>query len=89
MTQLEQLMSQLRVRLSRLMAMRRESNERMADFAVADVSLFWLLNLITFPAHGHQPTQAYTKLAHQLFQLGHQPATALQSQQWRKKRLIQ
>ncbi len=41
-TQLEQLLVQLRARLTRLMAMRRESNERMADFAVADVSLFWL-----------------------------------------------
>ncbi|EGJ6450691.1 type VI secretion system contractile sheath large subunit [Escherichia coli] len=30
----------------RLMAMRRESNQRMADFAVADVSLFWLLNAL-------------------------------------------
>jgi len=45
-TQLEQLMIQLRARLCRLMAMRRESNERMADFAVADVSLFWLLNAL-------------------------------------------
>lgn len=45
-TQLEQLMTQLRARLSRLMNMRRESNERMADFAVADVSLFWLLNAL-------------------------------------------
>ncbi|WP_454877863.1 type VI secretion system baseplate subunit TssK [Serratia inhibens] len=45
-TQLEQLMTQLRARLIRLMAMRRESNERMADFAVADVSLFWLLNAL-------------------------------------------
>ncbi|WP_159565025.1 type VI secretion system baseplate subunit TssK [Budvicia diplopodorum] len=44
--QLEQLMTQLRTRLERLMAMRRESNERMADFAVADVSLFWLLNAL-------------------------------------------
>ncbi|CAD5882936.1 putative type VI secretion protein [Escherichia coli] len=44
--QLEQLMSRLRVRLGRLMEMRRESNERMADFAVADVSLFWLLNAL-------------------------------------------
>lgn len=44
--QLELLMTQLRARLSRLMAMRRESNERMADFAVADVSLFWLLNAL-------------------------------------------
>lgn len=46
MVQLEQLMTQLRARLTRLMAMRRESNERMADFAVADVSLFWLLNAL-------------------------------------------
>lgn len=46
LTQLEQLMTQLRARLTRLMAMRRESNERMADFAVADVSLFWLLNAL-------------------------------------------
>ncbi len=46
LTQLEQLMTQLRTRLNRLMAMRRESNERMADFAVADVSLFWLLNAL-------------------------------------------
>ena len=45
-TQLEQLLIQLRARLTRLMAMRRESNERMADFAVADVSLFWLLNAL-------------------------------------------
>ena len=44
--QLEQLITQLRARLGRLMAMRRESNERMADFAVADVSLFWLLNAL-------------------------------------------
>lgn len=46
MTQLELLMTQLRIRLTRLMAMRRESNERMADFAIADVSLFWLLNAL-------------------------------------------
>lgn len=45
-TQLELLLTQLRARLTRLMAMRRESNERMADFAVADVSLFWLLNAL-------------------------------------------
>ncbi|HEY0208552.1 type VI secretion system baseplate subunit TssK [Acerihabitans sp.] len=44
--QLENLMVQLRARLHRLMAMRRESNARMADFAVADVSLFWLLNAL-------------------------------------------
>ncbi|EIW9476510.1 type VI secretion system baseplate subunit TssK [Klebsiella aerogenes] len=44
--QTEQLTNQLRARLQRLMAMRRESNARMADFAVADVSLFWLLNAL-------------------------------------------
>lgn len=41
---LGRLLTQLRARQQRLMSMRRESNERMADFAVADVSLFWLLN---------------------------------------------
>ncbi|ADU70754.1 type VI secretion system baseplate subunit TssK [Pantoea sp. At-9b] len=46
LTALEQLLTQLRSRLTRLMAMRRESNQRMADFAVADVSLFWLLNAL-------------------------------------------
>ncbi|HID4132197.1 TPA: type VI secretion system baseplate subunit TssK [Pluralibacter gergoviae] len=46
LAQLDQLMLQLRNRLTRLMAMRRESNARMADFAVADVSLFWLLNAL-------------------------------------------
>lgn len=45
-TQLALLMTQLRARLGRLMDMRRESNDRMADFAVADVSLFWLLNAL-------------------------------------------
>ncbi|KFK91922.1 MULTISPECIES: type VI secretion system baseplate subunit TssK [unclassified Serratia (in: enterobacteria)] len=44
--QLDVLMVQLRARLQRLMGMRRESNARMADFAVADVSLFWLLNAL-------------------------------------------
>lgn len=43
---LGRLLTQLRARLQRLMSMRRESNERMADFAVADVSLFWLLNAL-------------------------------------------
>ncbi|WP_312212406.1 type VI secretion system baseplate subunit TssK [Pseudescherichia sp.] len=53
--QLAQLAEQLRIRLKRLMAMRRESNERMADFAVADVSLFWLLNALNSaePVLGH------------------------------------
>ena len=72
MIQLEQLMSQLRVRLSRLMAMRRESNERMADFAVADVSLFWLLNALNsaepvlgqFQRHPQSPPERlYPELA--------------------------
>ncbi|WP_433977389.1 type VI secretion system baseplate subunit TssK [Erwinia sp. E_sp_B01_9] len=40
------LLVRLQARRRRLMAMRRESNERMADFAVADVSLFWLLNAL-------------------------------------------
>ncbi|ECU9385940.1 type VI secretion system baseplate subunit TssK [Salmonella enterica subsp. enterica serovar Newport] len=44
--QSEQLTDQVCARLKRLMAMRRESNDRMADFAVADVSLFWLLNAL-------------------------------------------
>lgn len=54
MQQLDQLMVQLRARLTRLMAMRRESNARMADFAVADVSLFWLLNAL----NGAEPVLA-------------------------------
>jgi type VI secretion system protein ImpJ len=45
-TELGDLLVRLQVRRRRLMAMRRESNERMADFAVADVSLFWLLNAL-------------------------------------------
>lgn len=44
--QLDNLMTQLAAKRSRLMGMRRESNQRMADFAVADVSLFWLLNAL-------------------------------------------
>lgn len=40
------LLRRLQARRQRLMSMRRESNERMADFAVADVSLFWLLNAL-------------------------------------------
>nr|WP_261766344.1 type VI secretion system baseplate subunit TssK [Pantoea agglomerans] len=71
-TQLEQLMTQLRARLSRLMNMRRESNERMADFAVADVSLFWLLNALNsaepvlsqFQRHPQSPAERlYPELA--------------------------
>lgn len=45
-TELGSLLVRLQARRRRLMAMRRESNERMADFAVADVSLFWLLNAL-------------------------------------------
>jgi len=44
--QLDNLLTQLAAKRSRLMGMRRESNQRMADFAVADVSLFWLLNAL-------------------------------------------
>ncbi|MCP5688028.1 type VI secretion system baseplate subunit TssK, partial [Klebsiella pneumoniae] len=42
--QLDNLLTQLSAKRERLMGMRRESNQRMADFAVADVTLFWLLN---------------------------------------------
>lgn len=45
-TALGDLLHRLQARRRRLMAMRRESNERMADFVVADVSLFWLLNAL-------------------------------------------
>lgn len=45
-TELSDLLMRLQARRRRLMAMRRESNERLADFAVADVSLFWLLNAL-------------------------------------------
>ena len=45
-TQLDNLLTQLSAKRQRLMGMRRESNQRMADFAVADVSLFWLLNAL-------------------------------------------
>ncbi|MEC5318119.1 type VI secretion system baseplate subunit TssK [Brenneria populi subsp. brevivirga] len=44
--QLSLRLTQLRAKRTRLMGMRRESNQRMADFAVADVSLFWLLNAL-------------------------------------------
>lgn len=43
---LSDLVHRIQARCRRLMALRRESNERMADFAVADVSLFWLLNAL-------------------------------------------
>lgn len=63
------------------MAMRRESNERMADFAVADVSLFWLLNALNsaepvlgqFQRHPQSPPERlYPELAR-----GGQPADLL------------
>lgn len=44
--QLGHLLNQLHAKRERLMGLRRESNQRMADFAVADVSLFWLLNAL-------------------------------------------
>ncbi|MCY1340664.1 type VI secretion protein [compost metagenome] len=70
-TQLENLLSQLSAKRQRLMGMRRESNQRMADFAVADVSLFWLLNalntyqpvLADLRAHpARHPEQVYLEL---------------------------
>ncbi|MGC6643365.1 type VI secretion system baseplate subunit TssK, partial [Escherichia coli] len=42
-TLLSEFMHRLVAKRRRLMALRRESNEKMADFVVADVSLFWLL----------------------------------------------
>ena len=70
--QLSNLFTQLDAKRTRLMAARRESNERMADFAVADVSLFWLLNalnsarpiladLVAHPAR--HPEAVYRELA--------------------------
>lgn len=50
---------QLRSRRQRLMSMRRESNERLADFAVADVSLFWLLNALNSHARVLQEYERY------------------------------
>jgi type VI secretion system protein ImpJ len=71
LNQLDNLLTQLSAKRERLMGMRRESNQRMADFAVADVSLFWLLNalntyqpvladLIAHPAR--HPEQVYAQL---------------------------
>lgn len=71
LTQLDNLMTQLSAKRQRLMGMRRESNQRMADFAVADVSLFWLLNalntyqpvLADLQAHpARHPEQVYLEL---------------------------
>ncbi|MNF42177.1 hypothetical protein D3C84_232210 [compost metagenome] len=55
--QLDNLLTQLSAKRQRLMGMRRESNQRMADFAVADVSLFWLLNAL----NTYQPVLADLK----------------------------
>jgi type VI secretion system protein ImpJ len=57
LTQLDNLLTQLAAKRQRLMGMRRESNQRMADFAVADVSLFWLLNAL----NTYQPVLADLK----------------------------
>lgn len=71
LTQLANLVTQLSAKRQRLMGMRRESNQRMADFAVADVSLFWLLNalntyqpvLADLQAHpARHPEQVYLEL---------------------------
>ncbi|VVN65596.1 type VI secretion system baseplate subunit TssK [Pseudomonas fluorescens] len=71
LTQLDNLLTQLSAKRQRLMGMRRESNQRMADFAVADVSLFWLLNalntyqpvLADLQAHpARHPEQVYLDL---------------------------
>jgi type VI secretion system protein ImpJ len=72
LTQLDNLLTQMAAKRQRLMGMRRESNQRMADFAVADVSLFWLLNALNtyqpiladlkaYPAR--HPEQVYLELA--------------------------
>ncbi len=55
--QLDNLLTQLSAKRERLMGMRRESNQRMADFAVADVTLFWLLNAL----NTYQPVLADLK----------------------------
>ncbi|ECU9384881.1 type VI secretion system baseplate subunit TssK [Salmonella enterica subsp. enterica serovar Newport] len=71
-SELADLLHRLQARRQRLMAMRRESNARLADFAVADVSLFWLLNalnsaepvlgeLLDMP--GRHPELVYRELA--------------------------
>jgi type VI secretion system protein ImpJ len=57
LNQLDNLLTQLAAKRQRLMGMRRESNQRMADFAVADVSLFWLLNAL----NTYQPVLADLK----------------------------
>ena len=72
LTELNDTLIRLQARRQRLMAMRRESNERMADFAVADVSLFWLLNALNsaepvlaelLQSPGRHPELLYRELA--------------------------
>lgn len=69
---LENLHTQLSAKRERLMGLRRESSQRMADFAVADVTLFWLLNALNawqpilkdLQAHpSRHPEQVYPVLA--------------------------
>lgn len=69
--QLDNLLTQLSAKRERLMGMRRESNQRMADFAVADVTLFWLLNALNTyqpvladlkAQPGRHPEQVYQQL---------------------------
>ncbi len=85
LAQLDNLLTQLSAKRERLMGMRRESNQRMADFAVADVTLFWLLNALNsyhpvladlqaYPArHPEQVYQTLIKLVGSLltFSLDH------------------
>jgi type VI secretion system protein ImpJ len=44
--ELELLCIQIQAKRQRLMGMRHERNDQMAEFAIADVSLFWLLNAL-------------------------------------------
>lgn len=44
--ELELMCIQMQAKRQRLMSMRHERNQQMAEFAVADVSLFWLLNAL-------------------------------------------
>ena len=69
---LSDLLHRLQARRQRLMPMRRESNARLADFAVADVSLFWLLNALNsaepvlaelLAVPGRHPELVYRELA--------------------------
>lgn len=70
--QLEHLLTRLQAKRRRLMGLRRESHQRMADFTVADVSLFWLLNALNTHVSvlaellkntGRHPEQVWFELA--------------------------